>query len=40
MPTYEIEQYEIHVREYTVEADNEAEAIARLFDGWPTPSCS
>lgn len=33
MPTYEIEQYEICVTTYRVEAASEAEAIAKLFDG-------
>ena len=33
MPTYEIEQYELHITKYEVEADNEAEAIAKLFAG-------
>ncbi len=33
MPTYEIEQYEIHTMKYRVEANSEAEAIKKLFDG-------
>ena len=33
MPTYEIEQYELHTMKYRVEASNEAEAIKKLFDG-------
>jgi hypothetical protein len=33
MPTYEIEQYELHVQKYRVEADDEADAIAKLFQG-------
>ncbi len=33
MPNYEIEQYELHVMKYQVEATNEAEAIAKLFSG-------
>jgi hypothetical protein len=33
MPTYEIEQYELHAMKYRVEASCEAEAIAKLFDG-------
>ena len=33
MPTSEIEQYEIHVQSFEVEANSEAEAIAKLFDG-------
>ena len=37
MPMYEIEQYEIHVQTYTVEADSEPEAIAKLLDGLAEP---
>ncbi len=37
MPTFEIEQYEIHVQTYTVEAANEAEAIVKLLDGEAEP---
>lgn len=33
MPIYEIEQYEICLTKYRVEASSEAEAIAMLFDG-------
>lgn len=33
MPTFEIEQYEVHVQRYQVEANGEAEAIRKLFDG-------
>jgi len=33
MPTFEIEQYELHTMKYRVEANNEAEAIRMLFDG-------
>jgi len=33
MPTFEIEQYELHAMKYRVEADCEAEAITKLFDG-------
>jgi hypothetical protein len=33
MPKWEIEQYELHVQTYRVEAATEAEAIKRLFDG-------
>jgi hypothetical protein len=33
MPTFEIEQYEIHVQTYRVEASGEAEAIKMLCDG-------
>ena len=31
MPTFEIEQYEIHTQRYRVEAANDAEAIKKLF---------
>ena len=37
MPTFEIEQYEIHAQKYRVEASNEAEAIKMLFDGEAEP---
>lgn len=37
MPTYEIEQYELHAMKYRVEADNEAAAIVRLLDGLAVP---
>ena len=37
MPTYEIEQYEVHTMKYRVEASNEAEAIKMLFDGQAVP---
>lgn len=33
MSLYEIEQYEIHVQKYRVEADNAAAAIAQLRNG-------
>ena len=33
MPIFEIEQYEIHTQQYKVDADNEAEAIKKHFDG-------
>ena len=33
MPTFEIEQYELHSAKYRVQADSEAEAIAKLFAG-------
>ena len=33
MPTFEIEQYELHSIKYRVEAASEAEAIAKLFNG-------
>jgi len=31
--TFEIEQYEIHTQLYRIEAESEAEAVKRLFDG-------
>ena len=37
MPTFEIEQYEVHVQTYEVEADNEAQAITKLFNGEAEP---
>ena len=37
MPTFEIEQYETHAMKYRVEADNQAEAIAKLFAGEADP---
>ena len=37
MAIFEIEQYEIHSLTYRVEAENEAEAIAKLFDGDAQP---
>jgi hypothetical protein len=37
MPTYEIEQYELCVMRYRIEAADEPEAIARLFDGQAEP---
>ena len=33
MPTFEIEQYELHTMKYRVEASSEAEAVKKLFDG-------
>jgi len=33
MPTYEIEQYELHTTKYLVKAKSPAHAIKRLFDG-------
>ena len=33
MPTFEIEQYELHAQTYRIEAAAEAEAIKRLLDG-------
>lgn len=39
MPTYQIEQYELHAMKYRVEAASKAEAIAKLFDGEAEPVC-
>ena len=39
MPAYEIQQYELHVMKYRVEASTEAEAIAKLFQGEAEPVC-
>lgn len=37
MPTYQIEQYELHVTKYRVEAGSEAEAIDKLLAGKAEP---
>ncbi len=37
MPTFEIEQYELHAMKYRVEATSEAEAIAKLLNGLAMP---
>lgn len=37
MPVYEIEQYELHISKYRVEANSEAEAIVKLLDGEADP---
>ena len=37
MPTYELEQYELHVTKYRVEATDEGEAVAKLFAGEADP---
>lgn len=37
MPTYEVEQYELHLMKYRVEAPGEADAIAKLFRGEAEP---
>ena len=37
MPTFEIEQYELHVTKFTVEGDDPADAIAKLFLGQGEP---
>ena len=39
MPTYEVEQYELHAMKYRVEAATKAEAIAKLFQGEAEPVC-
>lgn len=33
MPTYEIEQYELHVTKFRVQATDEADAVLKLFAG-------
>ena len=37
MPTFEIEQYELHTTKYRVEAASEADAIVKLLDGKAEP---
>lgn len=37
MPAYEIEQYELHVTTYRVEADDPADAIVKVLDGEAVP---
>ena len=37
MPTFEIEQYELHAMKYRVGAASEAEVIRMLFDGEAEP---
>jgi hypothetical protein len=37
VPRFEIEQYEIYVSKYRVEAESEAAAIQKLFDGENEP---
>ena len=37
MPKYEIEQYEIHIQHYRIEAENEAQAICKLFNSEADP---
>ena len=37
MPTYELEQYELHVTKYRVEAMDKGEAVAKLFAGEADP---
>lgn len=37
MPTFEIEQYELHAMKYRVEASSEADAVVKLLDGLAMP---
>jgi hypothetical protein len=37
MPTFEIEQYELHVQRYRLEGADEAEAVVKLLDGEAEP---
>ena len=37
MPTFGIEQFELHCMKYRVEADNEAAAVVKLLDGLALP---
>lgn len=37
MPTYQIEQFEIHVMKYRIEATSEVEAVLKLLDGEAEP---
>jgi hypothetical protein len=37
MPTYRVEQYELHATAYEVQASDEAEAIAKLLAGKAKP---
>ena len=37
MPKFKVEQFEIHIQGYEVEADSEAQAIAMLFNGEAEP---
>ncbi len=37
MPVFNVEQYELHAQTYRVEAETEAEAIAKLFAGEGEP---
>jgi hypothetical protein len=37
MPQYEIGQYELHVQHYRIEANSEAQAIAKLFSNEADP---
>jgi len=37
MPKYEIEQFEVHLFKYRVDADDEAQAIVKVLDGEADP---
>jgi hypothetical protein len=37
MPTYEVQQYELHTLTYRVQANDEADAIAKVFRGEGEP---
>jgi hypothetical protein len=37
MPTFEIEQYELHAQKYLIEANSEAQAIFKLFSNLADP---
>ena len=37
MPTYDIEQFELHCMTFRVEAESETEAVVRLLDGEAQP---
>lgn len=37
MPTYEVQQYELHVLTHKIEADDEASAVAKLYKGEGEP---
>jgi hypothetical protein len=37
MPKFEVEQYELHVIKYRIEAENEAQAVKKVFDGVALP---
>jgi hypothetical protein len=37
MPVYEVEQYELHVQTFRIDAPSEAEAIAKLLNGEAEP---
>lgn len=37
MPTYEVEQYELHITKYRVQAASEAQAIVKVLNGTALP---